>query len=60
MSELKPCPFCDKHDAIVHLLGLWVAHCLDCDAKGPAEDTPEQAAKAWNTRTGEANERREQ
>jgi Lar family restriction alleviation protein len=51
MKTLKPCPFCG-HDDCEADVGEFGSHvtCLRCEAQGPAEETAEKAAAAWNSR----------
>lgn len=65
MAELKPCPFCGGEAFIrvipphKHFLvnmpdykGGAFVECVNCSC-GIAEDTKEEAIKAWNRRVGE-------
>lgn len=52
-EELKPCPFCgDGTDMrVIDQQGIAWVSCSACGTEGPAWDTAEQAATAWNRRT---------
>ena len=59
--ELKQCPFGGgKAEFLTPLAGsvygYWV-RCEACGCETAVYDTREQAAEAWNKRTGEQNER---
>jgi Lar family restriction alleviation protein len=60
-TALKPCPHCgliehvgvqaaepaDRNSTIQRYFAVW---CNDCGARGPYDDTPEEAAVVWNIR----------
>ena len=58
-EQLKPCFYCGEADA----LGIetdrsiygryYFGFCNECESHGPACDTEDDAAIAWNTRKGE-------
>ena len=51
---LLPCPFCDaaaqEPEEDDRTSDGWSVQCEDCLATGPVEDSPEDAAAAWNRR----------
>jgi Lar family restriction alleviation protein len=48
---LKPCPFCRNDDCVVDSTVIFYhVTCLKCEARGPKEDTVEEARAAWNRR----------
>lgn len=52
MSELKRCPFCGgeaRHSTVFGRNGIVCNDCY-CDMRGHLDATPEQMARAWNTR----------
>lgn len=53
-SDLKPCPFCGYQVDLLESTpsgpaGIRV-YCRGCGAKGRAENSSDDAIKAWNTR----------
>ena len=53
MNELKPCPFCgsERLDLNMEIQGGYYVECQDCFASlSWSYRTPDEAAKAWNTR----------
>lgn len=61
---LLPCDFCPNGKGVLkqtqqHVYPggiatdclLWAIECDDCGARGPEENTPDGAAKRWNTRS---------
>ena len=58
MEELKPCPFdtCRNNDIeiVCEQISLstykYFAYCHECGARGPREDSKQQAIDAWNRR----------
>lgn len=51
-EQLKPCPFCGKKPEIIGYDDeMYQVICRDCDGtQDTFFDSPEEAAKAWNTR----------
>lgn len=61
MSEILPCPFCDKTTDDVHdnqpAVGLhsypsnsaFVVHCVSCGACGPVSRVATKAITGWNS-----------
>lgn len=54
MTELEPCPFCQKtaflvgdSDRTYHIAAYWV-ECDDCGARGPLCGAEEEATASWN------------
>ena len=53
-EKLKPCPFCGgKAEALGGVNTHWIS-CVDCITESAAYDTLEEAVKAWNRRTTDA------
>jgi len=56
-TELKPCPFCGGEAEIIGEDEMYQVICMECDGSiDRFFDTPEEAAKDWNTRTPAENE----
>lgn len=62
MKELKPCPICKKHNAVVESWSsggrMYMVRCNNPDCPVPAEGYPtgrhlEEVKDAWNRRAGE-------
>ena len=57
MAELKPCPFCGSDTGLYiesdqdGYMMFYYGHCMNCDTKGPALQTRQQAIDAWNKRS---------
>ena len=51
--EMKPCPCCGGKAGMEEISWDWVVECEKCQLSTRAYSTPEEAAKAWNTRKGE-------
>ena len=51
--EMKPCPCCGGKAGTEEISWDWVVECENCQLSTRAYPTPEEAAKAWNTRKGE-------
>jgi len=57
LPDPSPCPFCGPHDrgGIMSVMGkyetaVYQAICDSCGATGPAGNTAQEAAAAWNNR----------
>lgn len=56
-TKLKPCPFCGGEAEIIGEDEMYQVICMECDGSiDRFFDTPEEAAKDWNTRTPAENE----
>ena len=59
-SQLKPCPFCGAKGKVIHCIiydgGFVTCSNPMCEVKASAKfsGTPEEAIKAWNTRSAES------
>ncbi len=51
--EMKPCPCCGGKAGMEEISWDWVVECEKCQLSTRAYPTPEEAAKAWNSRKGE-------
>lgn len=52
MTDLRECPFCGSKMITVYEWAMydWAAQCDYCHSTGMHAASPEDAAKAWNTR----------
>jgi Lar family restriction alleviation protein len=56
--DLLPCPFCGWANPVWEVeryASDWITYaatCANCDARGKAADTKQEAAAAWNRRAG--------
>lgn len=59
MTELRECPFCGSKKIGIYEWAMydWVAQCDYCHSSGMYAATPEDAAKAWNTRKEDRKKR---
>ena len=46
-----PCPFCGGKSRVHKYFSKYYARCNKCNTYSAPYNTPEEAAKAWNTRT---------
>lgn len=49
VMNLRPCPFCGSDDVTVSWY-LRCIICLDCDTRGPADESMKIAVEKWNSR----------
>ena len=62
MEKIKPCPFCGSAKGYIYLVDdggdcppknyqdSFAVECDDCQAEGPWRHSKKEAAKAWNIR----------
>lgn len=55
-TELKPCPFCGGDGGYANAGFGFIVKCRKCGSRIDVQNTTEEAAEAWNSRTPAENE----